>query len=80
MLAWFGHTWWGDGSGGFGPWIGLAWLVFWMAVIAGGVYLLRRRATGAPPTSSAEQVLAERYARGEIDEQEYRERLAVLQG
>ncbi|HCT78300.1 MAG TPA: hypothetical protein DGT23_17330 [Micromonosporaceae bacterium] len=29
-------------------------------------------------SGSARSVLAERYARGEIDEQEYRQRLAVL--
>lgn len=35
-----------------------------------------------PPhvASSAEQILGERYARGEIDENEYRTRLAVLRG
>ena len=30
--------------------------------------------------ATAEQVLAERFARGEIDEQEYQSRLAVLRG
>lgn len=30
------------------------------------------------PTGSAQQILAERLARGEIDPQEYRERLAAL--
>lgn len=40
--------------------------------------------TGAPSHGpvrpTAEQLLAERYARGEIDEDEYRHRLAVLHG
>lgn len=31
-------------------------------------------------TSSAEQILAERYARGEIDTEEYRTRLQTLRG
>ena len=31
-----------------------------------------------PPAEGAEQILAERFARGEIDESEYRHRLAVL--
>ncbi|MDI9914431.1 hypothetical protein [Rhodococcus sp. IEGM 1379] len=31
-----------------------------------------------PPRHSAEQLLAERFARGEIDETEYRSRLTVL--
>ncbi|MER5670948.1 SHOCT domain-containing protein [Pseudonocardia alni] len=51
------------------------------AVIAGGVVLLRRgtgdradRADDAP-----EDLLAERFARGAIDEQEYRRRLEILE-
>ena len=32
------------------------------------------------PRATAEQVLAERFARGEIDEQEYQSRLAALGG
>lgn len=36
---------------------------------------------GAPDHGpSAEQILGERYARGEIDEEEYRRRLATLRG
>ncbi|WP_018639041.1 SHOCT domain-containing protein [Parafrankia elaeagni] len=34
--------------------------------------------TGGPTGLSPEQVLADRFARGEIDEQEYRARLATL--
>ncbi|MGA4877422.1 SHOCT domain-containing protein [Streptomyces lydicamycinicus] len=41
-------------------------------------------ARGEPPLPRsgppAEQILAERYARGEIDEEEYRRRLATLRG
>jgi len=33
-----------------------------------------------PPVPPAEAILAERFARGEIDEDEYRVRLAVLRG
>ncbi|MFD8308368.1 SHOCT domain-containing protein [Streptomyces sp. NPDC059690] len=32
------------------------------------------------PASTAEQLLAERFARGEIDEDEYHRRLSVLRG
>ncbi|MBL7493731.1 hypothetical protein I6A60_33745 [Frankia sp. AgB1.9] len=35
-------------------------------------------ATGGPPGPSPDQVLADRFARGEIDENEYRARLATL--
>ncbi|MEV6349779.1 SHOCT domain-containing protein [Actinoplanes sp. NPDC051851] len=47
-------------------------------VIAGG--MIATRARGGPPDTSAdaERVLAERFARGEIEAEEYRERLQVL--
>ncbi|MCO5985199.1 SHOCT domain-containing protein [Actinoallomurus spadix] len=64
-----------DGPGWW-PVIPLAFGLFWLLVIGGGGYLLWRRSAKAP--TSAESVLAERYARGEIDEEDYRERLAVL--
>ena len=44
----------------------------------GAVYLLRRRPSEADPGESAAAALAERYARGEIDEDEYRKRQHVL--
>ncbi|MFJ9009757.1 SHOCT domain-containing protein [Streptomyces canus] len=36
--------------------------------------------TATPTPASAEQLLAERFARGEIDEEQYRRSLAVLRG
>jgi putative membrane protein len=75
MLAvWCGHVW------GGGPWFLLFPLV-WIAVIAGVVFLVRRRRWGGDwRGGSAETVLGERYARGEITEEEYRQRLTVLRG
>ncbi|HEX6231406.1 MAG TPA: SHOCT domain-containing protein [Actinomycetota bacterium] len=64
---------------GWGWWwiFPLAWIaliaLFWTFAWRGP---WRRRAWEAP--SSPEAVLGERYARGEIDEQEYRTRLSVL--
>ncbi|WP_157540947.1 SHOCT domain-containing protein [Microbacterium sp. XT11] len=63
-----------------------------LLLIAGLIFALatrRRRAYGPPwsqggwggsstPGRSAEQVLAERFAKGDIDETEYRARLEVL--
>jgi putative membrane protein len=46
------------------------WLLFFLTVV--------RRRWHPPFRQSGESVLAERYARGEIDESEYRERLGVL--
>ncbi|GCD95845.1 SHOCT domain-containing protein [Embleya hyalina] len=54
-----------------------------IAVIVAAVWFLARgashgRGPSEPAGSSATEVLARRYARGEIDTEEYRERLAVL--
>ena len=74
-----------DGSWGVGGWIAMSlmMLVFWGVPIALVVWLIRssfhpRQAAGATSRSSAEQVLAERYARGEIDEEEFSGRSEVL--
>jgi len=60
----------------------LGTVLFWALVITAIVLLVRYLRTG--PSSDAprapEQVLAERFARGEIDETEYRDRLAALRG
>jgi putative membrane protein len=73
---------WGYGSGWGYLMMGFSMIAFWVVVAA--VIVLSVRALGrpaAPPSSGgADQVLAERYARGEIDDAEYRQRLAVLSG
>ena len=69
--GWSHHSWWGGGLMMFG------WLLLVVAVIVVLVRAFDRREPAAP-ASDAEQVLAGRYARGEIDETEYRARLAVL--
>lgn len=64
----WGHHWW--------P----VWLVFW-AVLAGlAVWLLvKRRDRRRDPLDRAREVVAERYARGELTGEEYRERLDELE-
>ena len=62
---------------GWFPWFPLVPLFFigvWIFLFA-FVFRRRWRMGGGP---SGEAVLAERYARGEIDEQEYRQRREVL--
>ncbi len=62
-MDWAGHMngwWW---------WMATLMLVFWGLVIWGFVTLVR--APGRSPDRRAEDILAERYARGEIDEAEY---------
>jgi putative membrane protein len=79
---------WYTGSSGWGyALMILSMVVFWGLVIAGIVALARwsgsDRQTPPPqsrPVEDPRQVLAERYARGEIDETDYRQRLKVLSG
>jgi putative membrane protein len=67
---------WGDGPG---PWLFFPFTFFflWIAVIAFAVWRFRR---GGPPWArhSGQSVLAERYARGDITADEYRQRRDVL--
>jgi putative membrane protein len=71
-----------------GQWLAMSsmMLLFWAAVIAVVVWLVRssraeRHDPQLPvstPVQRADEVLAERFARGEIDEDEYTRRRSVL--
>jgi putative membrane protein len=55
------------------------WLLFWAAVVGIGTWLiLKRRHRRTDPLDRAREILAERYASGELSADEYRERLAEL--
>ncbi len=71
MVAHHGHWWFA-----FFPllWISLIVLLFWRR----GRWHHHHGWHGGPGGPSAEQVLGERYARGEITEEEYRQRRTVL--
>lgn len=78
---------WYNGPGGWGYAVMvLSMVLFWGLVIAAIVFLVRGvgsdRRTPPPPSQPDEprRILAERFARGEIDEAEYRQRLKVLDG
>jgi len=81
MITWYSHH---PGGWGWGWWPGIVWTILLGALLAGAIYLAWRRPALAaagpvrPATAAAEAVLAERYARGDIDADEYRDRLAVL--
>jgi putative membrane protein len=63
----WGHPWW--------P----LWLLFWAALIGAAVWLILRRRDRRPdPLDRARELLAERYARGELSGEAYRERLDEL--
>ena len=78
--------WYGEGMSGWGYLLmTVSTVLFWGALIAGGIAVYRslnRRANSgsAENRPTPEQLLAERYARGEIDEEEYRRRLGTLRG
>jgi putative membrane protein len=83
MMFWYDHGMSGWGYAG----MAIGMVLFWILVIVGIVALVRfttgptqARAIPAPPPygESPEQILAARFARGEIDEAEYQQRLAVL--
>jgi putative membrane protein len=78
---------WGDRPwmmmhGGWGWGCGLAWLVALGALAALAVVLLRRRRPGAAPgpAGGAFEALDLRYARGEIERDEYLRRRADILG
>jgi putative membrane protein len=65
----WGHPWW--------P----IWPILWLALIGAVVWLLVRRRDGRhDPLDRAREVLAERFARGDLTAEEYRTRLDDLHG
>lgn len=89
----YGNCGWGM-NGGWGMWLFAALLLLGLAVLMVLAVRLLSRPSGpgghfAAPSSTyppppgegrARQILEERYARGEIDSEEYRERRRVLDG
>ena len=78
---------WYNGMSGWGyALMAVSMVVFWGLVIAGVVLLVRfvgsDRRRPEPPSQADDprRILAERFARGEIDEADYRQRLKVLGG
>ncbi len=87
MMFWNGHDmgWWGYAG------MGIGMVLFWALIVVGIIALVRfssgtanTGSSSVPPTMpqplSPEQILANRFAHGEIDETEYQQRIAVLHG
>ncbi|MFJ4691556.1 SHOCT domain-containing protein [Streptomyces sp. NPDC088766] len=79
MMFWYDHD-----VGGWG-WFAMSagMILFWALVITVVVLLIRalnspRQHTHTPAAPTPEEILRERLARGEIDEEEYRRRLGAL--
>jgi putative membrane protein len=78
-----------DGMMDGGMWSWLAWIVLFLVVLAAiviaSIFITRslwKRGDGSPSShrETALDILKERYARGEIDRDEYDERRRTLQG
>ncbi len=74
-------VWWGNGWGGWAG-MGLMMVLFWGGLIWLAVALFRRSPRQAPPAAAPgpEAVVRQQYARGDIDEAQYRRRLLLLDG
>lgn len=71
----WGHM---DGWGGGWMWLwGSLMMLSWVAIIAAAVWFLGRSRDRAGP-GRAREILDERYARGELTTEEYRERVDQL--
>ena len=77
-----GYMWYGDGHMMGMHW---GWWIFWIVVVVFVVWLVVRTtgegagSTPPPPRAqSPEEILRERFAKGEITEEEFRSRLRAL--
>ena len=76
---------WGDGMYGYGMgwgWFGpILMIAFWVLVILGIVYLVKALAGrgASPKEETALDILKKRYARGEIDAEEFAKRKRDLE-
>lgn len=68
------------GMGGMMMWpMMLGTLLVGLLLLVGVVWLIQRVWNRGRGTTSAEHILAERFARGEIDQEEYQQRRNILQ-
>jgi putative membrane protein len=72
--------WYGNGMSGWGILAMLLYTVVFVGLLVAGIAWLLRASRAEPPTNedSPTHVLARRYARGELTDDEYRHRLDTL--
>ena len=76
---------WNMWSGGGGMWFGPLWMILWLAVIVAVIvavmrWLSEKGGGGDRSARGARDILDERYARGEIDRDEYTKRKQDIAG
>ncbi len=71
-----------NGWGGGWMWLwGSLMMLAWVAILGGATWLaFRSRSVGPTMRGGARAILDERYAKGELETDEYRERVAQLNG
>lgn len=71
---------WGYDHGSWWAWVVMVagMIAVWGLVLWGVLALVRRGSDASPPRPSPQDILRERFAAGEIDEPELRERLGAL--
>lgn len=75
------NMWWGGGGMWFGPLWMIVWLTLLVAIIVGVLRWLGAIGGGANTRArGARDILDERYARGEIDREEYMKRNQDISG
>jgi putative membrane protein len=85
MRGWNGYGWYHDGFAGGFPWMGLLFGVLLLAAVVLLAILAIRAARRSPRLDEgrvgrAFEILAERYARGEIDADAFKAMKAELEG
>lgn len=79
-MMWTGWGWMGGAMGLFGMLLAELLTLAVVAAVTYGVIRMARPGGSRRAGLDPEELLAQRFARGEIDEQEYRTRLEVLSG
>lgn len=72
--------WWGPGYFFGSPWNMLLGGLFWIVVVVAALWVLKRSGDGHDGRESALRILEERYARGEISDDEFVRRKQALGG
>lgn len=71
---------WSDGGGWSWGWmvVGMVMMIGFWALVAWVIVMVVRRPDGRPSARDAEEILDERFARGDLDADEYRQRRDAL--